>query len=207
MSISAHVIVLATVAFAARPATGEPQPEEQVIYHPPASPPPVCSDCLSGAGGKPGRASTSRAPTLPGPFEGVPDFDIPDGPGPSISESLVSDEDWDGGFSGRPSGTDSTVPGREGVDREVVPRSTNPAPRYPASLRAANIQGSVFARFVVDTMGWVRMETVKIDASDHPLFSEAVIDALRRSRYAPAELRGRKVPQLVVQPFVFVLQR
>jgi hypothetical protein len=53
----------------------------------------------------------------------------------------------------------------------------------------------------------VRVETVTLDASDHPLFSDAVIAALRRSRYAPAELRGRKVPQLVVQPFVFVVQR
>jgi TonB family protein len=93
------------------------------------------------------------------------------------------------------------------VDREVLPLATNPAPRYPASLRSAGIQGSVFARFVVDTMGRVRVETITFDASDHPLFSMAVIDALRRSRYTPAELRGRKVPQLVVQPFVFVLQR
>ncbi|MDQ4080450.1 MAG: energy transducer TonB [Gemmatimonadota bacterium] len=87
-----------------------------------------------------------------------------------------------------------------------MPLSTNPAPRYPASLRSAGIHGSVFARFVVDTIGRVRMETVKVDASDHPLFSEAVINALRRSRYTPAELRGRKVPQLVMQPFVFVMR-
>jgi TonB family protein len=119
----------------------------------------------------------------------------------------VSDRDWESGFSGPASGPDSSVLSREGVDREVVPLSTNPAPRYPASLRSAGIQGSVFARFVVDTTGRVRVETVTLDASDHPLFSDAVIAALRRSRYAPAELRGRKVPQLVVQPFVFVMQR
>jgi hypothetical protein len=40
----------------------------------------------------------------------------------------------------------------------------------------------------------------------HPAFSDAVIDALRRSRFTPAEFRGRKVPQLVSQPFVFVLR-
>ncbi len=28
----------------------------------------------------------------------------------------------------------------------------------------------------------------------------------RRSRFTPAELRGRKVPQLVSQPFVFLLR-
>jgi protein TonB len=122
-------------------------------------------------------------------------------PGPLISEPL-----WTGGFSADSSIAQPSIPGREGVDREVVPLATNPAPRYPASLRAAGIQGSVFARFVVDTMGRVRMETVEVDAADHPLFSEAVIDALRRSRYTPAELRGRKVAQLVVQPFVFVMR-
>jgi TonB family protein len=133
-------------------------------------------------------------------------LEIPENAGPPAPGPVISTKEWRGGFADRSSDTGPLVPGREGVDREVVPLPTNPAPRYPAELRAAGIQGSVFARFVVDTAGRVRMETVSVDASDHPRFAEAVIEALRRSRYTPAELRGRKVPQLVVQPFVFVLR-
>ena len=206
LSISAHVVVLTAAAFAARPMRGEPEPVQRIIWHPPIAPPPACTGCVSGSVRGQAGESRSDVPALPGPFVGKFDVHIPEAPGPSVSGPLVSDEDWRGGFSGRSSGPASSILGREGVDREVVPLPTNPVPRYPASLRAAAIQGSVFARFVVDTTGRVRMETVHVDASDHQLFSEAVIEALRRSRYTPAELRGRKVPQLVVQPFVFVLR-
>jgi protein TonB len=92
------------------------------------------------------------------------------------------------------------------VDREVVPFATNPVPRYPAELRAARIEGGLFARFVVDTTGRVRMESVVVEGSPHPAFSQAVVEALRGSKFQPAEHRGRKVPQLVSQPFVFVLR-
>ena len=207
VSILAHVAVLVAAASVARPMRGEPEPEPEIIWHPPMVEAPVCAGCRSGSTrGRVGESSPD-VPALPGPILGKVDVHIAETPGPSISGPLVSDEDWRGGFSNRSSGPGSSIPGREGVDREVVPLPTNPAPRYPASLRAAGIQGSVFARFVVDTTGRVRMETVKVDAADHPLFSEAVVEALRRSRYTPAELRGRKVPQLVVQPFVFVLPR
>lgn len=48
------------------------------------------------------------------------------------------------------------------------------------------------------------MESVIVDASPHPAFTDAVVEALRRSRFQPAELRGRNVRQLVSQPFQFV---
>ena len=207
VSISAHVVVLTAAAFAARPMRGEPEPVPHITWHPPAAPPQLCVDCVSGSSGAPDGGRTSSIPALPGPMVGDIVLNIPAEIGPSAPGPLVSSEDWKGGFSDNSSGAEPSVPGRESVDREVVPLPTNPAPRYPASLRATGIQGSVFARFVVDTTGRVRMETVNVDASDHALFSEAVIEALRRSRYTPAELRGRKVPQLVVQPFVFVLER
>lgn len=207
VSISAHVVVITAAAFAARPMRGEPEPVQRIIWHPPTAPPPVCTDCVSGSGGGPRGERPSDVPALPSAPVGDVDLDIPADIGPLAPGPLVSSEDWKGGFSENSSGAEPSIPGREGVDREVVPLPSNPAPRYPASLRAAGIHGSVFARFVVDTTGRVRMETVKVDASDHPLFSEAVIEALRRSRYMPAELRGRKVPQLVVQPFVFVMRQ
>ena len=206
VSISTHVIVLTAAASAARPMRGEPEPDQRIIWHPPTVALPECRNCSSGTHGGP-RGGTSRdIPPLPGSVTADFTLEIPENAGPPAPGPVISTKEWRGGFADRSSDTGPLVPGREGVDREVVPLPTNPAPRYPAELRAAGIQGSVFARFVVDTAGRVRMETVSVDASDHPRFAEAVIEALRRSRYTPAELRGRKVPQLVVQPFVFVLR-
>ena len=120
---------------------------------------------------------------------------------------VISREEWERGRRGNDDGKIESVGGRAVVDREVVPWETNPVPRYPAALRDARIEGRVLARFVVDTTGRVMMESVMIDAADHPAFGEAVVESLRRSRFEPAEYRGRKVPQLVARPFVFVLLR
>lgn len=206
VSIWTHVIILAAAASAARPMRGAPEPHEPSIWHPPMLALPECRNCSSGTHGGPRGGIRQDIPPLPGSVTADFTLEIPESPGPPAPGVAISIEQWRDGFSGRSSDAGPSVPDREGVDREVVPLPTNPAPRYPAALRAAGIQGSVFARFVVDTTGHVRMETVSVEASDHPLFAEAVIEALRRSRYTPAELRGRKVPQLVVQPFVFVMR-
>jgi protein TonB len=39
--------------------------------------------------------------------------------------------------------------------------------------------------------------------SDHQLFTNAVRQALETAQYQPAEVGGRKVAQVVQQPFVF----
>jgi TonB family protein len=119
---------------------------------------------------------------------------------------VISPEEWRGGSGEQRDGTTESVLGPGSVDREVVPLATNPVPRYPAELRAARIEGTVQARFVVDTTGRVIMGSVILDASEDPAFGHAVIEALRRSRYEPAQLRGRKVRQLVSQSFLFQLR-
>lgn len=42
LSVSAHLAVLAAVAFAARPVRGEPEPDRKIIGHPATAPPAVC---------------------------------------------------------------------------------------------------------------------------------------------------------------------
>jgi protein TonB len=59
----------------------------------------------------------------------------------------------------------------------------------------------------VDTAGWADITTLRILQSDHPLFADAIRNALRRLRFTPAELRGVRVRQLVQQPFRFGLDR
>lgn len=79
--------------------------------------------------------------------------------------------------------------------------------QYPEMLRSAQVEGTVLASFVVDTTGRADMGTFKVLKSDHELFTNAVKNALPRIRYLPAEVGGRKVKQLVQQPFVFNLAR
>jgi protein TonB len=51
----------------------------------------------------------------------------------------------------------------------------------------------------------VDRKTIKVIRSTHPLFTNAVREALLAIRYHPAEIGGRKVSQLVQQPFNFRL--
>ena len=75
---------------------------------------------------------------------------------------------------------------------------------YPPSLFAAGVEGSVMAEFVVDSAGDIEPQTFNIVSSTHPLFVEAVSRALERATYSPAVKDGRRVRQLVHQPFSFI---
>jgi protein TonB len=91
------------------------------------------------------------------------------------------------------------------VEKQVAQQ--NVTLRYPDMLRSANVEGEVLAQFVVDTTGRVEANSIKILKSSHDLFTNAVQQALRTARYYPAEIGGRKVKQLVQQPFNFTLTR
>ncbi len=79
----------------------------------------------------------------------------------------------------------------------------SPRPVYPDSLRDANVRGRVVAEFVVDERGRVAPETVGIVSSTHPLFAEAVRDAIAGSRFSPAFRDKHVVRQVVHLPVVF----
>jgi len=93
------------------------------------------------------------------------------------------------------------------VEKPVVMAPGAQGPAYPDMLRTAGIEGTVLAQFVVDTTGRAEMNTFKVLKSDNDLFSNAVKNALQRMRFLPAEVGGRKVKQLVQQPFQFSLNR
>ena len=75
---------------------------------------------------------------------------------------------------------------------------------YPPSMRASGESGSVVAEFVVDTLGRVEREHFGIVSSSHAMFTDAVSEAVRTVVFRPAVRQGRKVRQLVRQPFAFV---
>ncbi len=93
------------------------------------------------------------------------------------------------------------------VDKPVEPFANQPVPRYPAMLRSAGVEGRVDVRFVVDTLGRVEPASIQIIDSTHQQFVDSVLSALLRQRFLPAEVAGRRVRQLVTQPFVFTITR
>ena len=88
------------------------------------------------------------------------------------------------------------------VDQPVKVRVNRP-PAYPDHLRVAHVDGQVLVQFVVDERGSAEMSTFKVVKSTNQDFTEAVRRAISNTAYSPAEIRGRRVKQLVQQPFVF----
>ena len=95
----------------------------------------------------------------------------------------------------------------EQVEKQVEPAPGNIQPRYPDVLRTAGVEGKVIAQFVVDETGRAEESTLRFVRGDNALFEDAVRTALRRMRFVPAEVGGKKVRQLVQMPFVFTLSR
>jgi protein TonB len=137
----------------------------------------------------------------------IPDIDL--------SKKVTDEADFTGkgvaGGSGRGvvGGTGST--NNEGayfefqVEKTVLGAPGNPAPTYPSMLQSAGVEGRVLAQFVVDTSGRADMKTFKVLETSHELFAQAVKQALPRYRFFPAEIGGKKVRQVVQQPFTFAI--
>ncbi|HEY4659614.1 MAG TPA: TonB family protein [Gemmatimonadaceae bacterium] len=93
------------------------------------------------------------------------------------------------------------------VEKPVMQAPNSAIPRYPEILKSAGVEGEVLAQFVVDTTGRAEPETFKVFKATHELFATAVRSALPNMRFIPAEVGGKKVKQLVQQPFVFAISR
>src|SRR5687767_6120617 len=93
------------------------------------------------------------------------------------------------------------------VEKPVVPAPGSVSPRYPDMLRQAGVEGEVLAQFVVDTTGRVENGSLKILKQSHDLFVQSVKNALPQMKFIPAEVGGRKVKQLVQQPFTFSITK
>jgi protein TonB len=93
------------------------------------------------------------------------------------------------------------------VEKVAAQAPGSAAPAYPEMLRSAGVEGTVLAQFVVGIDGKAETNTFKVLKSDHDMFTQAVRNALPRMKFFPAEVGGRKVKQLVQQPFVFKLAK
>lgn len=214
VSIAVHTaaIALAVVATArATLPTGDPRqdpPQPIYVVHPTttprAEPPTSHVDPIA-------RDNFVVRPVIIAPMDvptHLPDIDL--------TRAITDEHAFDGAHLAPASpdyGTGKTRFGRDSVlpltmvEKAAVPRPGNPSPIYPAALRAAQVEGSVVARFIVDTMGRAEPGSIGFLAGTHPLFEEAVRQSLLRSRYLPAMVAGHAVRQLVEQRFEFKLAR
>ena len=143
----------------------------------------------------------------------VPDHLPPIDVGPAIppDQIIISGPDARagspmGGGSSTLTGTGSVVDERL-VDRAPRLMGNAPDPKYPASLRAAGIEGRVVVQFVVDTLGRAEVGDLQVVETPHVLFVDAVRSALARYHFTVGEAAGRKVRTRVQLPFVFTLTR
>ncbi len=91
---------------------------------------------------------------------------------------------------------------QEQVDDPVRPIS-QPTPRYPPVLQQAGITGRVEMQFVVDTTGHAEPGSFKILRSSNKAFEEPAREAIMKSVFRPARIRGQAVRQLVQQAMAF----
>jgi len=145
--------------------------------------------------------------------------DIPDViPDIDLSKKVTDEADFSG--KGAAGGTSKGVEGGKAplansdqpffefqVEKPVQALPGGSQPRYPDILRQAGVEGEVLAQFVVDTTGRAEMGSYKVLKTSHELFGNAVKNALSGMRFIPAEVGGRKVRQLVQQPFTFAISK
>ncbi|HTK54042.1 MAG TPA: TonB family protein [Gemmatimonadaceae bacterium] len=139
----------------------------------------------------------------------IPDIDL--------SKKVTDESDFSG--KGVAGGTSKGVEGGKAVvqsdqpyfefqvEKPVVPAPGSISPRYPDMLRQAGVEGEVLAQFVVDTTGKAEPGSLKILKSSHDMFIQSVKNALPQMKFIPAEVGGKKVKQLVQQPFTFSISK
>ena len=207
IAISALVIVTANASVPKSP----DEPAETIIFTKPNAPTPIVQPPDAN------KIYTNAPPAL-GTNVVIPSIDIPVGLPPiDLGRAPTNADDFMmrgrlGDLGGVSGGTGTVATGgdiftAEQVERPVVAAPGSLGPRYPEMLRSAGVEGSVLAQFVVDSTGRADVATFAALKSDNALFTAAVRAALARMRFLPAEVGGRKVAQLVQQPFQFTVTR
>ena len=142
------------------------------------------------------------APALPAPLP----TPMPDSLwGDPLSESPMGRPDRfsDDVGRGRGIGSDSVTYIAATVEKEAAGSGDNPKPVYPSDLLNRLVQARFSVFFVVDTTGRIDAATIEVPPSVEMGFAKAVRDVLVLWHFFPAEVRGRRVRQLMEQPFEF----
>jgi protein TonB len=158
------------------------------------------------------------APTPPKGFQVLTaPIEIPDViPDVDLTKKVIDEGDFSGkgvaGGTGKGVGDGPPVDANQPffefqVEKPAMAAPGSAQPRYPDILRSAGVEGEALVQFVVDTMGRAELNTFKVLRTTHELFAATVRNTLPNMRFIAAEVGGRKVKQLVQQPFVFAIQK
>ena len=216
LSVALHLAIIAAVAATTVHGAGTPVPKDRIVsihFVPPVARTPVMRPP------PPSRPTLASSPSIVEPLipriavptivpKGIPPIDAAIG---FSTDSITAPADRGAGGSGVSRGLtfgDAATGNGAWRGNELLMHILTPArPRYPESLRQAQIDGHVVVRFTVDTTGRVDLSSVQIVTSTHDLFTRAVREALGNFRFKPAEVGGRRVAALAEMPFDFQIAR
>jgi protein TonB len=137
---------------------------------------------------RPASPTGFTVPVMPSAPSIWPVVTLPDNPSGPIGPG-------EPGHTGRP-----RLPDVCNLDR--IPRATvQPAPAYPDTMRKSATDGSVTVEFIVDTTG--RVVAAGAVRWSHREFVDPAVAAVRRWRFEPGTLDGRKVSFRMAVPIEF----
>jgi len=82
---------------------------------------------------------------------------------------------------------------------------SSPPPRYPEACRVDHVQGVVIVQGVVDTLGHMERNTLRVISSPHPALAASAIESLSGAVFRPGRVQGLAVRVLVQVPVQFTI--
>jgi TonB family protein len=92
------------------------------------------------------------------------------------------------------------------VVQEKPERLAGPLPVYPPLLQQAGIEGVVMVQAIIDTMGRVEPNSLKITQTANPGFNESAKQTVLKSLFRPARVYGKAVRVLIQIPINYNLK-
>lgn len=93
------------------------------------------------------------------------------------------------------------------VVQEKPERLAGPQPVYPPLLQQAGIEGTVMVQAIIDTMGRVEPNSIRIAQTANPGFNESAKQTVLKSLFRPARVYGKAVRVLIQIPITYTIRR
>jgi TonB family protein len=92
------------------------------------------------------------------------------------------------------------------VVQEKPERLAGPQPVYPPLLQQAGIEGTVTVQAIIDTMGRIEPNSLKIMQTANPGFNESAKQTVLKSLFRPARVYGKAVRVLIQIPITYSIK-
>lgn len=89
---------------------------------------------------------------------------------------------------------------------EKPERLSGPLPVYPQLLQQAQIEGTVMVQAIIDTLGHVEPDSLRIVQTANPGFNESAKQAVLHSLFRPARVMGKAVRVLIHIPISYAIK-